>query len=315
MLRAVGAKVARGALRLWGRDVAEYFEVRRFAGPRAHVSVLDGVRIVHVTDLHVGTVTPIEVHQGAVRVANSLVPDLVAITGDFVCHSQLHLAALSETIRAFAAPVVCVLGNHDHWAGAAEVERALVRGGAAVLANATTTITIRHQRLQIVGLDDAYTGQADRDRAIRGLRRDLPSIGLSHLGEEADGLWAAGVPLVLSGHTHAGQVTVARLHELVLGRFAGHRYVHGLYGSREVGGSGAVYVGAGVGAAVVPFRFGERARREITLFELGRAPGAFAESHPEQCAFTGRPPSPERCYRRAATAVRREQRRLRAVRS
>ncbi len=314
MLRIVGARVARSALRLWGSDVAERFEVRRFAGPARHVGLLDRVRLVHLTDLHVGTVTPIEVQQAAVRIAGSLDPDLVVITGDFVCHSQLHLAALAETIRSIPAPVVCVLGNHDHWAGAVEVARTLERSGAAVLNNAVTTLTIRHQRLQVVGLDDAYTGQADVARAVRGLRRDLPSVGLSHLAEAAEELWSAGVPLVLSGHTHAGQVTVARLHELVLGRLVGHRYVHGLYGSRAAGGAGAVYVGAGVGAAVVPFRLGERGRREVTIFELGQPPGGFREAHAEQRGFAGRPPSARRRYRRAASAVRREQRRLRAVR-
>src|SRR5581483_2873032 len=141
-------------------------------------------------------------------------------------------------------------GNHDHWSGADEVKRALERGGVEVLCNRHTIITLGHQRLQVVGLDDAYTGHARRDEAVKGLRRDLPSIALSHIAEEADGLWRHGVPLVLSGHTHGGQVTLARLHELAVGMIAGHRYVHGLYGSRdhapaggqEAGGLGAVYV-------------------------------------------------------------------------
>jgi hypothetical protein len=98
-----------------------------------------------------------------------------------------------------------------------------------VLCNRHTTITLRHERLQIVGLDDAYTGHARRDEAVKGLRHDLPSIALSHIAEEADGLWRHGVPLVLSGHTHAGQVTLARLHEFAVGRLGGHKYVHGLY--------------------------------------------------------------------------------------
>ena len=130
-----------------------------------------------------------------------------------------------------------------------------------------------------MGLDDAYTGHARRDEAVKGLRKDLPVIGLSHIAEEADGLWRYGVPLVLSGHTHGGQVTLARLHELAVGIVAGHKYVHGLYGSRrhaDHGGAraqGAVYVGAGIGAAVVPFRLGERGKREVAMFELGCEPG------------------------------------------
>src|SRR5205814_218621 len=112
-----------------------------------------------------------------------------------------------------------------------------------VLDNVHTTVTLRHQRLQLVGLDDAYTGHASASHAVRGLRRDLPALGLSHIAEEADGLWRCGVPLVLSGHTHAGQVTLARLHEIAFGRISGHKYVHGLYGSRRAspGTEGAVY--------------------------------------------------------------------------
>ena len=114
--------------------------------------------------------------------------------------------------------MIAVLGNHDHWSGAEEVRHALERGGVEVLRNRHTTITLRHERLQVVGLDDAYTGHARRDEAVKGLRHDLPSIALSHIAEEADGLWRHGVPLVLSGHTHAGQVTLARLHEFAVGR-------------------------------------------------------------------------------------------------
>ncbi len=194
-----------------------------------------------------------------------------------------------------------MLGNHDHWSGANEVQHALERGGVEVLRNQHTTITLRHERLQVVGLDDAYTGHARRDEAVKGLRRDLPSIGLSHIAEEADGLWRHGVPLVLSGHTHGGQVTVARLHELAVGMIAGHKYVHGLYGSRRRHApgahsdeaKGAVYVGAGIGAAVVPLRIGDRGRREVTIFELGCEPGDFVEHHSEQEPMRGRKPTQE----------------------
>src|SRR5438477_143442 len=82
-------------------------------------------------------------------------------------------------------------------------------------------LELRHQTLQVVGLDDAYTGHARREEAVKGLRKNLPTLGLSHIAEEADGLWRYGVPLVLSGHTHGGQVTVAKLHEFVAGRIAG----------------------------------------------------------------------------------------------
>jgi predicted MPP superfamily phosphohydrolase len=265
----------------------------------------------------VGRITPFKVQQAAVEMANAEHPDLVVLTGDFVCHSQLYLDQLIEVVSGFSAPTFAVLGNHDYWSGADEVERALRRGGVEVLKNRNTTVTLGRERLQIVGLDDAYTGHARRDEAVKGLRRDIPVLGLSHIAEEADGLWRHGVPMVLAGHTHGGQVTLARLHELALGKIGGHRYVHGLYGSRRAGrpsssGSahphdgpqGAVYVGAGIGAAVMPVRIGDRGKREVTIFELGAEPGSFEEHHREQEALVGRKPSQAKMAKRAAAVVR-----------
>ena len=290
--------------RYWRRPI----EVRQFCGPAIHAEQLGHLRVAHLTDLHVGRVTPEAVQREAVRLTNAKHPDLVVITGDFVCHSQAYLDQLEGVLSRIRAPVIGVLGNHDYWSGAGEVLRALRRAGVEVLRNGHTTVTLRRERLQVVGLDDAYTGHADREAAVRGLRSDLPVLGLSHIAEEADWLWAHGVPLVLSGHTHAGQVTLARLHELSVGRVAGHRYVHGLYGSRRARGDappGAVYVGAGIGAAVVPLRLGERGRRELALFELGLVPGAIEEHHREQPPMPGRRPSEKlRRRRRAKVAAK-----------
>lgn len=253
------------------------------------------------------------VQQAAVELTNAQKPDLVLLTGDFVCHSQLYLDQLEEIIRSFQAPVIGVLGNHDYWSGSAEVKRALGRGGAEILVNQNTSITLRHQRIQIVGLDDAYTGHADRDAALKGLRRDLPSIALSHIAEEADALWLRGVPFVLSGHTHAGQVTLAKLHEISIGKLGGHRYVHGLYGTRkaDVALRGAVYVGAGIGASVMPLRLGERGQREVTIFELGHEPGSFDEHHQEQPPLKGRKPSEKAKAKRRAKVLKNQEKRER----
>jgi predicted MPP superfamily phosphohydrolase len=284
-------------------------EVRRFAGPLAHCEHIKSLRVAHLTDLHVGAVTPMSVQYDAVRLTNSLAPDLIAITGDFVCHSQVYLDNLYEVIRSFRAPVFCVLGNHDHWSGGTAVRKTLKRAGAEVLDNANTSITIRHQTLQVVGLDDAYTGHADWRKATDGLNDKYPTLGLSHIGEEADALWTQGISLVLAGHTHAGQITVARLHELAMGKLVGHRYVHGLYGDRKhEKHRGALYVGAGIGAAIVPFRVGERARREIAVFELGSQPGSLIEHHNEQTALAGRKPSEKKMRRRQEHAKRKSAR-------
>lgn len=297
------------------KDFRKQFRIRRFAGPLAHAEQLEHLRIVHLTDLHVGRVTPMEAQLEAARIANEAKPDAVVITGDFVCHSHLYLDELTFVMNAIDAPVFAVLGNHDHWSGAKEVRWALRRApNVELLDNAWTTITLRHQQLQVLGLDDAYTRHSDWRGASKGLRRDVATLGLSHIAEEADKLWTQGVPLVLAGHTHAGQITLAKLHELAVGKLAGHRYVHGLYGKRAPqpdDPQGAVYVGAGVGAAVVPLRVGERSRREVTIFELGHAPGSFEEPLAEQVALPGRKPSEKTKLRRRLAVEQKQQKRER----
>jgi predicted MPP superfamily phosphohydrolase len=262
--------------------------LRKFAGSALYSDTLrKPIRVAHLTDMHVGLVTPMKVQAAAVDIVHREKPDIVVITGDFVCHSHAFLADLTDIMRRFEIPIFGVLGNHDYWAGAPGVRKALKRGNLELLSNQNTVIDVRGQKLQIVGLDDAYTGHSDRQKALKGLSPTLPTLGLSHIAEEADGLWANGVPFVLSGHTHGGQLTVARINEWALGRLAGHRYVHGLYGrraARQREEHGAVYVGAGLGAAVVPLRVGERGHREISIFELGTRPGEFDEHHAEQPA-------------------------------
>ncbi len=265
---------------------------RRFAGSGLYANQLpEPIKVAHLTDMHVGLITPMKVQLAGIEIAQREKPDIVVITGDFVCHSHAFLEDLTALMKGFNVPVFGVLGNHDYWAGAQGVRMALKRGGVELLSNQNTIIEVRGQKLQLVGLDDAYTGHADRRKAVKGMARGIPTLGLSHIAEEADGLWSADVPFVLSGHTHGGQLTVARLNEWALGKIGGHRYVHGMYGQRshDAEQHGAVYVGAGLGAAVVPFRLGERGNREVALFELGTRPGLIDEHHPEQLALN--PPS------------------------
>jgi predicted MPP superfamily phosphohydrolase len=193
-------------LGLWPRMIrGGDFELRRFAGPVRWVEELAGLRVTHLTDLHVGRVTPMSVQHEAMDIVNAEAPDLVALTGDFVCHSLNYLDELTETLKRLNAPAVAVLGNHDYWAGGEEVQAALERAGVLVLRNQNTLLTLAGKPLQIVGLDDAYTGHADLSAATLGLRPDIPILGLSHIGEEADALWSHGAGLVLAATRTPGR--------------------------------------------------------------------------------------------------------------
>src|SRR3569832_447441 len=78
----------------------------------------EGLRIAHLTDLHVGMLTPSRFIRAAVEQARSAKPDLIVLTGDYVCYSPKHVAALGEVVAGFDVPTVCVLGNHDYWTDA-----------------------------------------------------------------------------------------------------------------------------------------------------------------------------------------------------
>jgi predicted MPP superfamily phosphohydrolase len=246
--------------------------LRHFLGHEEHKKYLTSpIRVAHLTDQHVGRVTPLRVQLEAVKLALAENPDVVVLTGDFVCHSELYLEDLVELMKKIDRPAFAVLGNHDHWTNASAVKKALIKGGIEILENSHTTIRIRNDELQLVGIDDAYTKHADIEKATKGMKKNVATLGLSHIAEEADTLWQKGVPLVLSGHTHAGQITVAGLHELILKKVVGHKYIHGFYGHLDQSKpQGAVYVSAGIGAAVMPIRMGEKGKREVAIFELGQ---------------------------------------------
>lgn len=252
--------------------------LRHFAGHEIYLEQLTSpLRVAHLTDQHVGRVTPMRVQFQAIDLALEQNPHLVVLTGDFVCHSELHLHDLTEVVSRIDRPKFAVLGNHDHWTNASAVKKALQKGGVEILENAHTIIEIQGQKLQLVGLDDAYTKHADIPKATQGMKKNIATLGLSHIAEQADKLWLHDIPLVLSGHTHGGQITVAGLHELILNKVVGHKYIQGFYGHLDRSHpTGAVYVSAGIGAAVMPLRMGEKGKREVAIFELGASPTSLA---------------------------------------
>ena len=86
-------------------------QVRHFAGPVQYTEHLTHLRVAHLTDLHVGRVTPWAIQLAAVDLTNQAKPDLVLLTGDFVCHSQAYLDRLEHLITRFEAPVMAVLAS------------------------------------------------------------------------------------------------------------------------------------------------------------------------------------------------------------
>lgn len=216
---------------------------------RIHVG-LDGVRIGHLSDLHVRTgVKPRRLH-AAVAMLNQLRPDLVALTGDYVCMSPRPLPGLTAALRELRAPAYAVLGNHDHWSGARAVRAALERAGVDVLQNEHRVVRAGRAAIHLVGVDDSVTRHDDPQRAFAGVPADATCVTLSHDPKSADHLHAYRPALILSGHTHGGQVFIRKVTPFISKR-VGMKYLSGFF---EVNGA-VLFVNRGLGASF-PVRLG-----------------------------------------------------------
>ncbi len=230
-------------------------------------------RLVQLSDIHVGTnMTPAELSR-FVATANSLRPDLVCITGDIADNARSDLDAYFPILGQLRARygVVAILGNHDHYAGAERVVRALRQHtGFVVLRDATLTIDLPHGRLHVIGLDDRGLDWARGVPQVPQLEvlwhqlpQDEPQLVLSHRPDLFPQAARLGIDLMLSGHTHGGQIALPWFNgqHLSLAQLI-TRFDRGLF--RQ--GRSALYVNCGLGVT------GQRIRlwtpREISVIEL-----------------------------------------------
>lgn len=225
----------------------------------------DGLRIAQLSDLHVGPRTREELVRAAIDEANAFRPDLVVLTGDYVCRSRSELDAMRAQLGGLLAPTVAVLGNHDVWVDPAGAAAELRRHGYEVLENAWTTVRLRGAPLPIVGVGDHLTRRDDVARAMRGYAGPTPLV-LAHGPRTADKLRALGRPLVcLSGHTHGGQINIPIFTPLFLSTLAREPYLRGRYDLDHV----QLYVNRGVGNS--GWRVRLNSPPEVTLAKLRRA--------------------------------------------
>jgi len=244
----------------WDTLIARNPTIRRFevSSPRIHPAH-DGVTIAHLTDLHVKGEWSTRRIKKAIDVLNEVKPDLVALTGDYVRYSRSAFPHLADVLAELRSPAYATLGNHDHWLDAEGVTAALHRARVDVLANENRTLLLNGEPLHVVGVDDRYTGHANPDLAFHGVGEGTKVV-LSHIAEVADEIGERGGALVLSGHTHRGQVNVPGITWRIF-RNMGHRYFGGFY---RTGGQ-VLYVSTGIGQSV-PIRFG--APTEVAVFVL-----------------------------------------------
>ena len=238
---------------------------------------LDGLRVVHVTDIHMGPWTSLHRVRRIVETTNSLAPDVIALTGDYVMRSPKYIPQVAAALAGLKATVgsVGVLGNHDWSEGGPVCIVELTRAGVRMIDNDRVFVSPDRKfadapgGLCLAGVGDLWRDRQFYDQALGGVPPDVPRLLLSHnpdVAEDPDFL-ATGyrVDLMLSGHTHGGQVVLPFVGAPVTQSLYGQKYRAGLV----QGPVCPVYVSRGLGMAMLPLRLGSVP--EIAVIELRRA--------------------------------------------
>lgn len=215
---------------------------------------LDGYRIAHLSDLHIGALTPGWWGKRWIDRTNAEAPDAVAVTGDLVTSGVAFHETIAELVGGLRAKdgVFCSMGNHDYF-GEGEPLISLLRArGPKVLRNEGVVVERDGARLFIAALDDTWTRRADLDRTLEGRPPGVPTVMLAHDPDTFPLIAARGVELVLSGHTHGGQVAMPFLGRWINAAKLAHHFHIGLYGE----GDSTLYVHPGLGTTGPPIRLG-----------------------------------------------------------
>lgn len=224
-----------------------------------------GFRIVHLTDLHYGFLVPLAVIRYVVDRVNRLNRDLVICTGDYVHEraATTQIDAVWPVLSALKAPlgVLSVLGNHDHWADTGRSQQWLDK----------TEQNLRHKakviekdggRLWFAGAGDLWEDHRNVDEVLNGIPDSDCRIVLAHNPDTADTEFANRVDLMISGHTHGGQVDIPFIGPPIL-PVQNKTYSSGLKTSPR---GTRVFISKGIGWAIYPVRF--NCVPEIAVLEL-----------------------------------------------
>ncbi|HEY7180410.1 MAG TPA: metallophosphoesterase [Blastocatellia bacterium] len=231
-----------------------------------------GLRVVQLSDVHHSPFLDEERINEAVRMANDLAPDLVVLTGDYISHSRDYIFPCARALGRLRAPhgVFAVLGNHDHWTDGAMMRAALADQGIHVLCNESERIERGSSYIRLAGVDDMMVKRDDLRRALEETYWDETRILLSHNPAIIREAARAGVDLVLSGHTHGGQINWRLLtgrQDRKTARWLRRPSRRLMRGHAQLG-STQLYVNRGLGTVVVPLRYG--CTPEVTLLEIVR---------------------------------------------
>lgn len=228
---------------------------------------LDGLTIVQMSDIHAGFFMKESQMREYADVANSLSPDLIALTGDFVATKREQVEPFIKALSGLRARfgVYGCLGNHDIFADAEEdLERGFDGAGFKLLRSRNEVIDFDGAKLNIIGVD--YIGMdpniTSLNDALRGINLEGTTILLLHAPQHFPQAAKAGIHLTLSGHTHGGQIALNLGDLIITPARLSTIFLAGLF---KIGDS-HLYVNRGLGTTGPPIRIG--APPEITHITL-----------------------------------------------
>lgn len=229
--------------------------------------VFEGFKICQITDVHHSSFVGLRFIEKVVDKANNLKPDLMVLTGDYIDGSRKYIVPAVSALCKLNAPygALAVLGNHDHWEDAELTKDAFSKYHVPVITNEHRFIEIKDRAICVGGVGDLYEDKQDLKAAFSGVPSDIPRILLSHNPDYAEVMpKSERVDLVLSGHTHGGQIRIPfSIAPVTMSRY-GQKYIGGLVKLANT----QVYVSRGIGVVGLPIRF--NCPPELALITLTR---------------------------------------------
>lgn len=225
---------------------------------------LDGFRIVQLSDIHHSPFTSRKFIEQIVVIANDLQPDMFVLTGDYISHESEYIAPVAQILGKLKSEfgTFACLGNHDHWTDAELVTREFSRNNIKMLVNEGFRFSARNASFWMCGVDDFGEGLSNIRQSLRGSRYDEMKLLLAHNPAIMRRAAYWDIDLVLSGHTHGGQVKIREPREKFLFPNRRRRFSSGLHYRKET----QIYITRGIGTVVIPMRY--QCPPEISVLEL-----------------------------------------------
>jgi predicted MPP superfamily phosphohydrolase len=230
-------------------------------------AAFDGLRVAFLADLHHGPYIDLDHVAAVVRTTLALQPDVVVLGGDYASAEATYIGPCFEVLTGLKAPlgVYGVLGNHDYWHGIAESHDGFRSSRIMELTNAGVWLERGSHRVRLAGVDDMWCGRTVIESALGDARADDACVLVSHNPDFAEKLRDGRVGLVLSGHTHGGQLYVPGFGAPIVPSRYGQKYLKGFVQAPAT----KVYISRGLGTVAAPMRF--RSEPELTLLTLRAA--------------------------------------------